>query len=337
MPAFVTGGSGFIGRTLIGMLRERGETVRALARSDSAVATVTGAGATAVRGELRSDETLHAGMAGCDVVFHVAGHVATWGNAADIHRTNVLGTEHVLAAARAACVPRLVHVSTEAVLIDGHPIRSADERVPRPARPLGPYARSKGLAEARVLAANAPGFATIVVRPRLVWGAGDTSVLPLFVESVRSGRFRWIEHGRYPTSTCHVLNVCEGLLLAAARGRAGEIYFVTDGPPVEFRAFLTALLRSQGLDPGTRSMPRAAARAAAGAAEIVWRVLRLRGAPPIDRAAVATVGQEVTVNDAKARRELGYTSAVSRDAGLAALGAAPPPAARASPDSVLRA
>lgn len=319
MQLFVTGGSGFIGRTLIAALRARGDSVRALARGPQSVAAVERAGATPVRGDLLGYDALRAGMSGCDVVVHAAGLVATWGRERDFHRINVLGTERVLAAARAARVPRFVHVSTEAVLFDGRPIHRADESRPLPVRPLGPYARSKGRAEVIVLAAAAPGFATIIVRPRLVWGVGDTSVLPKFVAAVRAGRFRWIDHGKYPTSTCHVRNVCEGLLGAAERGRPGRVYFVTDGAPVEFREFLTALLRTQGVDPGTRSLPRAVAWPLAWATEHAWSVLRLGGAPPIDRGALATVGQEVTVDDSRARRELGYVGAVSREAGLAAL------------------
>ena len=109
---------------------------------------------------------MQAGMAGADVVIHAAAHVAEHGPLAEFLRVTVAGTEHALAAARAAGVPRFVHVSTEAVLADGKPIVQADETRPRPAAPIGPYPRSKGLAEERVLAANAPGFATLIVRPR---------------------------------------------------------------------------------------------------------------------------------------------------------------------------
>jgi nucleoside-diphosphate-sugar epimerase len=319
MRAFVTGGSGFVGRNLIAALRERGDEVFALARSDAAAAAVRQAGAQPVPSDLSDEAALRAGMAGCDVVFHAAAQVGDWGRYEDFYRVNVLGTSHVLAAARAAGVPRLVHVGTEAVLvgIGARRIVQADETWPRAARPLGLYPLTKGLAEERVLAANGPDLATVIVRPRLIWGSGDTTVLPQLVRAVRAGQFMWIDGGRYLTSTCHVANVCEGLILAAERGRGGEIYFLTDGAPVEVRSFCTALLRTQGLEPGDRSLPRPVVRAIAWAAELAWRGLRLKGAPPITRTAVRLIGEEVTVSDAKARRELGYASTVSREAGLA--------------------
>jgi nucleoside-diphosphate-sugar epimerase len=161
-----------------------------------------------------------------------------------------------------------------------------------------------------VLAANRDGLTTVIVRPRFVWGAGDTNLLPKIAEAVKRGRFGWVDGGRYLTSTCHVDNVAEGILLAAERGAPGEIYFLTDGEPVDFRDFLTQVLATQGVDPGTRSIPRWLARATA--ALTGWMKH-----PPVTKTALALIGHEVTVVDAKARRELGYTSHVSRERGLA--------------------
>jgi nucleoside-diphosphate-sugar epimerase len=308
--AFVTGGSGFVGGRVIRQLRAREVEVAALARSPTSATLVESLGATAVRGDLDDRAAMQAGMAGADVVIHAAAYVEEHGPIAEFLRVTVTGTENVLAAARAAGVPRLVHVSTEAVLADGKPIVRADETRPRTTRPVGPYPLSKGRAEERVLAASRDGLATVIVRPRFIWGAGDTSLLPKIVDAVKRGRFGWIGGGRYPTSTCHVGNVVEGILLAAERGAPGEIYFLTDGEPIEFREFLTQVLATYGVDPGDRNIPRWLARTVA--ALTGWMKQ-----PPVTRTAVALVGQEVTVVDAKARRELGYAGHVSRERGLA--------------------
>lgn len=312
--AFVTGGSGFLGKRLIAELAGvRGVPVHALARSEASAIAVRGVGAEPVRGDLDDVRVLTEGMQDCDVVLHAAAHVKQHGRLAEFLRINVQGTENVLAAARAAGVRRVVHIGTEAVLADGQPIVRADEARPYPARPAGPYPISKGLAERAVLAANRPGeLETVVVRPRFIWGKGDTSVLPELVRAVRRKQFGWIGGGRYLTSTCHVANVVEGALLAAERGAPGEIYFLTDGPPVEFRGFLTELLATQGVAAGDREIPRWLASTVA--ALTGWMTQ-----PPITKTALALVGHEVTVDDAKARRELGYLGKVTREAGLAEL------------------
>lgn len=312
MRGFVTGGSGFVGRHLIAALVARGDQVVALARSDAAAAAVEACGAIAASGDLGDARALAAGMAGCDAVFHAAAQVNQHGSRAAFFAANVDGTRHVLAAARAAGVTRLVHVGTEAVLADGRPIVRADETVPMTTRPAGLYPETKAIAERLVRAANDATFATVVIRPRLIWGPGDTSVLPEMIGAVQAGTFAWVSGGRYLTSTCHVANVVEGALAAHARGTPGEAYFLTDGAPVEFRGFVTALMATRGVDPGRRSVPRWLARTVAGATAWMAR-------PPITRTALAVIGDEVTVIDAKARRELGYVGRVSVEAGLAAL------------------
>ena len=120
-------------------------------------------------------------------------------------------------------------------------------------------------------------------------------------------------------STTHVDNTVEGLLLAAEKGRWGEAYFVTDGEPVVFREFLTGLVATRGIEPPTRNVPGAIARPSP-----LWRrapggSCRSRGEPPITRFAVWDASLECTIDDSKARRELGYAPVVGIEEGLAAL------------------
>lgn len=324
--AFVTGGSGFLGRHLIGYLTARGVKVKALARSSTAVEAVRKAGGDPVLGELCEPAPWQGSLTGCDVVFHAAAYAEDWGDEAVAWRTNVEGTEQVLRASRSAGVKRVVHVSTEAVLVGGGPIVRADETRPLPPRPLGMYPRTKGEAEKRALAANGRDLSVVVVRPRFIWGKGDTTLLPRLIEGARTGALQWIGGGMYLTSTCHVENVCEGMLKAAERGRPGEVYFLTDGEPIEFRPFIEALLRTQGIQPPTRSLPRWAVHGTAIASDFLWRTLKLRGRPPLPHASFHLIGEEVTVLDDKARRELGYVGEVSRAQGLEEMQVAAPAA-----------
>jgi nucleoside-diphosphate-sugar epimerase len=327
--AFVTGGSGFVGRALIRELIRRGIAVRGLARSDAAASTVSGLGAEVVRGDLSDRDVLQAGMKGCDVVFHAAAYLDDPGVRTEAIAINVEGTRNVLAAARGAAARRFVHVGTEAVLADGEPIIRADETRPRTKRPAGLYPETKGLAEAAVLAANGAGLETVVIRPRFIWGRGDTSLMPKLLAAVAAGTFAWIGGGRYLTSTCHIDNVVEGALLAAERGKPGEIYFLTDGEPVEFRAFMTDMFRSQGVEPGTRSVPR-------WLIKLIVKATQWMRKPPVSATALALIGAEVTVSDAKARRELGYVGAKDRATGLAEMSvdAVAPASARAAATAV---
>jgi nucleoside-diphosphate-sugar epimerase len=317
--AFVTGGSGFIGGRLIERLRAEGLEVRGLARSDASAEAVAARGAEPVRGDLNDVRAMREGAQGADFFFHAAAKVEDWGPREDFERINVQGTRDALDAAADSGVRRFVHVGTEAALLAGQPLENANELTPL--RPDSPalYSATKAKAEQAVRDADRESFETVVIRPRFVWGKGDTSLLPTMVEIVESGRWRWIGGGRHRTSTTHVDNTVEGLWLGATRGRPGSVYFVTDGEPVVFRDFVTRLLRTQGAEPPDKDLPLGVAKTAAAVAE---RVTRKGRRPPLTRFAVWASALECTIDISRARSELRYEPVRSIDDGLAELEAA---------------
>jgi nucleoside-diphosphate-sugar epimerase len=320
-PSFVTGGSGFIGGVLIERLVGEGRPVRALARSDDSAAKVEGLGAEAVRGDLGDRASLAAGAAGCATAFHLAAQLGEWGPWEDFERGNVEGTRNTLAACAEAGVRRFVHCGTEAALMAGEPLVHVDETAPlRPDSPA-PYPATKARAELAVREASRDGFETVAVRPRFVWGKGDTTLLPGMVETVEAGKWAWVGGGLNVTDTAHVDNVVEGLLLGAEKGRPGEAYFITDGKPVVFRDFITALLETQGIEPPDRSLPGWVAAPMARVCEAAWKVLPLSGEPPMTRFRSWILTQECTIEIGKARNQLGYAPLVSHQQGLAAMSA----------------
>ena len=317
--AFVTGGSGFIGGRLIRRLTRDGVTVRALARSDGAAARVREAGAEPVRGDLDDTAALRRGMAGAEVVFHAAAKVEDWGDPKEFRRVNVLGTRNVVRAARDAGARRFVHVGTEAALMAGQPLIAVNEAAPLQPRSPVLYSATKAQAEIEVLTGAGDQLEAVIVRPRFVWGAGDTTLLPQISEQVRSGQWAWVGGGRHRTATTHVENTVEGLVLAATRGRDRGVWFVTDGGSVVFRDFLSDLIRTQGLEPPDRSVPAPVASAVAATCETLWRLLPLPGRPPLTRFASWIASQECTIDITRAREDLGYEPVVTREEGLAEL------------------
>lgn len=322
MKVFVTGGSGFIGGHLIERLVERGHDVVALARSDRAARAVEARGATAVRGDLGSVSAVV--MEGVTAVIHAAAYVEEWGTREDFWDANVVGTTRVLEAARAAGVRRFVHVGTEAALFDGGDLVDVDEAAPYPARHRYLYSETKAEAERRVLAASTKDFETLSIRPRFVWGPRDTSVLPTVLRMAREGRFSWIDGGRHRTSTTHVANLTHALELALHRGTPGRAYFVADEGERTVREFLSALAGTAGVDLGARSLPGAIARPVARVVEGVWRLFRVRRAPPLTRFAIDMMSATVTVRTDRARADLGYAPVVDVASGLASMAAETP-------------
>ena len=317
--AFVTGGSGFIGGRLVERLVADGRPVRALARSEASAERVAALGAEPVPGDIGERSSLVDAASGCDVAFHLAAHLGEWGPWEEFERGNVEGTRNVLGACADAGVRRFVHCGTEAALMAGEPLVNIDETAPLRPDSRAPYPATKAKAEQAVREASREGFETVVVRPRFVWGKGDTTLLPEMVATVEAGKWAWVGGGGNVTDTTHVDNVVEGLVLAAETGTPGEAYFVTDGEPVVFREFVSALLKTQGVEPPSRSIPAWTAGPLARISEAAWKVLPLRGDPPMTTFRSWLLTQECTIDISKARAELGYTPIVSHEQGLAGL------------------
>jgi len=323
--AFVTGGSGFVGARLIARLVADGWSVRALGRSDDALGKVAALGAEPVRGDLTDRKTLVAGMRGCEIVFHVAAHFKLWGPRALFERINVRGTRAIVEAASATPeVRRVVMVSAAAVVMGKpEPMHTVREDAPLRFKRYAPYSASKARAERLLLDANdrRAGFETIAIRPPFIWGAGMPT-LDEMVHTVTVGRFQWVGGGGQAMSTCHVDNLCHALMLAADHGRGGEAYFVSDGHDGTLKSVIAPLLATRGVDPGQRAVPFRVAWTLAGLMGIVWRMLRLKGEPPITRQMLRLIGKDFTVEIGKATSELGYSAIVSWEKGLAEMRAA---------------
>jgi nucleoside-diphosphate-sugar epimerase len=313
---FITGASGFIGGAIARRLAGT-HFVTAMSRTDKSDHALLRLNVTPIRCELGKASAEH--LKDVEAIVHCAAYVKQWGTRAEFWEANVSGTEQLLKMAKRSGVRRFIHIGTEAALFAGRPLRDIDETYPYPKSSPYLYSETKREAEKAVLAANGPGFATLSIRPRFVWGPGDQTILPVIATMVRTGRFRWIDGGRAKTSTTHIDNLVAGVALALTRGRGGEAYFITDEGTTTFREFLTALLKTQGLSPPDKSLGGGTARTLAAVSESIWRMAGLKSDPPITRFAAAMMAADCTLRIDKARRELGYEPVVARAAGLTAL------------------
>lgn len=317
--AFVTGGSGFVGKRLIEKLVAAGWKVRALARSKDAAAAVSAAGGIACAGDINDPVALTTGMAGSDVVFHVAALFKLWGDSRDFDYINVEGTRAVVVAAQATTsVRKVIYVSAAAVVMgDPEPMVGVTETAPLQRRNFAPYAKSKSDAESILLDANAsrPCFETIAIRPPMIWGAGMPT-LDHMVSTVEQGNWQWVGNGEQAMSTCHVDNLVHALILAADHGIGGSAYFVADNETGTLKSVIGGLLETRKVRAGDKSVSFNAAWHIAGIMGLAWRWFRLKGEPPITQQMLRLIGKPFTVRWDKARLELHYAPHVSWSEGI---------------------
>jgi nucleoside-diphosphate-sugar epimerase len=260
-------------------------------------------------------------MEGVDAIVHCAAYVEAWGQKDAWFKANVLGTQALLDAAKAAGVKRFIHIGTEAAIVHGQDIFDADETYPLSPDSPYPYCATKAQAEMRVRAANVAGqFETIVLRPRFIWGPGDTTLLPVIEAMAAAGKWTWIDQGKAMTSTTHIDNLVHAISLALTTGKGGEAYFVLDDGTSSMKQIISGMAASKGLVLPDKSIPAWLADTAAMLSEGAWRLLNLSGEPPLTRHAAMVMSRNCTLKGDKARVDLGYAPVVSVADGLAALG-----------------
>jgi nucleoside-diphosphate-sugar epimerase len=314
----VTGASGFVGGHVAQLLVERGERVRVLVRATSDTAVLDELELEQAIGDLDDAAAVHAAMDGVERVVHCAALASDWGPAAAFWRANVQGTQHVVDAARACGVQRLVHVSTTDVY--GYPGAAVDEDAPCRVRGFA-YGDSKIEAERVVWEAHGLGLPVAVVRPASVWGPRSHSFVTEIVELLQQGLMLHIGGGSAVAGLGYVRNVADALLLVATHDAAvGRVYNVHDGAATTWREYVDALADIAGTERAWLSLPHRPTYVAAWAMERVWGAARARSRPLLTRVAVDLLGTDQSFSIKRIRDELGWRPEVSFDEGMRAVG-----------------
>ena len=254
MRILVTGATGFLGRHLVAALRAENHHVRALGRAEAACRELAAAGVEVVRADLRDPAAVAAACAGIEVVHHVGALSAPWGRTADFHAINVGGTANVIAGCVKHRVARLVFVSSPSVVFDGCDHTDITESAPYPARHLAVYSHTKKLAEDRVNAASRAGLATVILRPKALFGPGDTALLPRVLDLARAGRLPQIGDGTNRVDLTYVDNVVHAQMLAATSA-PGDSLRRSASPTRRPWATPTSTWRRVSIWPGATSAP----------------------------------------------------------------------------------
>ena len=298
---FLTGGSGLIGGALARRLVERGHELVALARSDAGERALVARGARVVRGDTLDEDAMAAGMAGCGLVYHVAGvNTMCPTDPATLFHVNVRGAEAAVRAAARAAVPRVVLTSSAAALGESAGTVGSEES-PHRGSYLSIYERSKHEGEiAALAAARRAGVELVSVNPSSVQGPGRTGGTGRIMVAYLNGRLRAFVDTS--VSLVDIADCVEGHLLAAERGVAGERY-VLNGATLRSREALEVVAELSGIRHKVRFLPPPVAAVAGGLVEAAFR---LRGRqPPVCREMVRTLLHGHRYDGSRAARELG--------------------------------
>jgi dihydroflavonol-4-reductase len=306
MLAFITGATGFVGSHVARVLAGQGADLRLLVRAGSDTRNIEGLNAERVIGDLRDPASIEQAMAGCDTVFHVAADYRLWVRDPDqMYQSNVEGTRAVLDAARKNRVRRVVHTSSVATMgftSNGH---LADEDSPvKLESMIGPYKRSKFMAEQLALKAGASGMDVVVVNPTTPVGEQDIRPTPtgrIVVDFLKKKFPAYVDTG---LNLVDVRECARGHLTALEKGKSGERY-ILGGENLTLKQILDKLAVITGLPSPKVRVPYAMALAAGVVDEMVTgRILGKEPRATID--AVRMGRKKMFVSSAKAERDLGW-------------------------------
>jgi nucleoside-diphosphate-sugar epimerase len=321
MKILVTGGGGFLGQAICRLLVERDYDIASFNRS--LYPELDALGVRQIRGDLADAKAMGEAARGMDAVFHNAAKAGAWGSYESYRLANVVGTQNVLAACRAHGIGKLVYTSTPSVTHRAnHPVEGGNEvDTPYGEHFNAPYPITKTIAEKAVLAANDGTLATVALRPRLIWGPGDNQLLPRLVDRARAGRLRFVGDGNNLIDSTFIDNAARAHVdafdhLTFGAACAGKPYFISNGDPRSARETVNALLGAVGAAQVQRTIPFGVAYAAGAVMEGLWKLLPLKGEPPMTRFLAEQLATAHWYDISAARRDFGYVPEVSFEEGL---------------------
>jgi nucleoside-diphosphate-sugar epimerase len=310
----VTGGTGFVGRRLVQILQERNYDVTCLVRPSSDVSELNNWRVKLAEGDLEDPASLKGVAAGMDTVYHSACSVQhTFAHAGFseemFNRVNVEGSLNLAREAISSGVRKFVHLSSTAAM--GTPAKvEVDETTA--CLPGTPYQVSKYRAEQALLELQREGgLPLVIVRSCLVIGpCREKAEVKEMFKLIKKGIFPvlgWRMDQRKPL--IYLDDLVQVLLLAAQKGRNGEIYLVTSGRPYTIKELTSTIARVMGRRRSRVHIPYLPLYLTAGLIELAAKVLP--NPPPITRKRIKLFRADRLINIEKAKSELGYRPRVS--------------------------
>ncbi len=311
----VTGASGFIGSHLVRRCLDDGYRVKALVRqSNACIPSLRHAGVEVVEGDVRDDRAVDAAASGASLVFHAAALASDWGEMQDFIDINVGGTRRLCQAALRHGATRFVHLSS----FECYPhyrLDRIDESTPFERRGAS-YADTKIGSTEETWHAAVAGLPVSVIHPVWVYGPGDRTLFPLLADIIRKGQlFYWSRNARM--SLVYIDNLVDlCMLVSTSPAAAGQAFLACDGQDATFEEVCGRIAEGIGSRPPSLYLPYGLVHMLAGLMEQLWHFMGSRQRPMLTRQSVELLASRAFVDSSKARKLLGWKSAVSQDEGI---------------------
>lgn len=317
MKTLVTGATGFLGGALTRRLHHMGWDVTALGRNPAKLNQLEDDGVRIISADISKKDEVTASFSDVELVFHCAAFPSPWGGFEKFYQANVIGTRNIVQACLEKNVKRLVYVSTPSLYFDYDSRMDVKENDPLP-EPISNYAHTKLLAEEEIDKGSAQGLAVVSIRPRAIFGEGDTVIFPRLLSRLKSGRLPILGDGENIVDLTYIQNVVDALLLCAESPAStlGKTYNISNGEPVKIWKLVNRICDELHLPHPKRKISKPTAHTAASIIEFFYSLIPYAPEPPLTRVSVSMLANNTTLDISAAKAELGYQPKVSVEEGV---------------------
>ena len=316
----VTGGGGFLGTATCRLLHQAGFKV--ISYSRKAYPHLEAMGIETVQADITDQEALKEVISSHNIktVFHIAAKAGVWGSYDSYYQPNVAGTMAVVKVCQDLGVRNLIYTSTPSVTFAGKDQDGVDESAPYPETFINHYQSTKAQAEKIVLAANSPKLRTIALRPHLIWGPGDTQLVPRIVNLAQKKKLKLVGPRGKLVDAVYIDNAAAAQLAALGAmdkpEATGKPYFITNHEPWPLEDIINGILKAHDMDSIKARVPEKVAYTAGAVLEGLHRVFLPRREPAMTRFVARQLSTAHWFDPENSKRQLGYIPKVSMDEGM---------------------
>jgi nucleoside-diphosphate-sugar epimerase len=318
--ALVTGATGFLGKRLALALKKQGYKVTATGRNVSFKSFFDQQDIAFQACDLVQSKEIDSLINDHDIVFHCAALSSPWGPYKNFYAANVSATRNLLEASLKAGVSRFVHVSSSSVYFDFKDKLNIKESDAPLTKHVNAYASTKAQSEDLVRSYFEKGLATIVIRPRGIYGSGDTALMPRLLRVAKLGRVPVFGAGDNLIDLTHVDDVVQSLLLCATAPKSllGKSINISGDDPQPLVDILKTVFANVQKPFRPVFIPLRFGLSLAAALEFVFKLIP-NAEPVVTKYSVGLLGFSQTLNIDLAKNELGYQPKVKLQEGLSYL------------------
>lgn len=313
----VTGATGFLGGQVLTKLTEEfgREFVLGTGRNAEKAKELVNAGNQVVTGDLTDAGFIKNSFSDITHIIHCAAKSSLWGSYESFYQANVVTTLNLLY--NTPLAQRFVYISTPSIYFRFSDKLQIKEDAALPKKFVNHYTATKYLAEREVLNFKNESLVRVVLRPRAIIGAGDTSIVPRVIRAYKAGRLRIIGPGNNICDFTSVKNIAHAIYLSILSNNDinGKVFNLTDDQPVAVWQLVDSTLKALGYQPRLKKISYGLVFTIALASEVMHRMFRL-GEPVLTRYGVGLLRYSQTLDISLAKELLGYQPVTSTEASI---------------------